>query len=297
MITSNQTHSACPSCGESKVKQLIAYSKDYLHKCSRCGLVFSKVIPTIEELEQNYAGYKPTPLPKATRNRYEELLKKFESFRKTNNLLDVGCGEGYFLLVAKEHGWNVYGTEFQDRLIQKLTAEGVNMEKGYLNPSNYPNDHFDIVTSFEVIEHLSYPSSEIDNITKVLRPKGLLYLTTPNFSSLERAICGPRWKIINYPEHLIYFTPKTLHTLLKSKGLQKIKILTHNIDFNNVLKHRFSKASHKPVASPRTLYDQTALQSTFEQNKPLLALKRLLNFFFTITKLGSAMKVYYTNQK
>ena len=88
------------------------------------------------------------------------------------------------------------------------------MNEGILNPINY-NFKFDIITSFEVVEHINNPKEEINNYNQILRKGGLFYCTTPNFNSLSRRILKAKWNTICYPEHLSYYTIKTLTKLLK----------------------------------------------------------------------------------
>ncbi|MGQ0829311.1 MAG: class I SAM-dependent methyltransferase, partial [Bacteroidota bacterium] len=149
--------------------------------------MFSKQIPSAEQLQIYYQGYgKNSYLSPITIKRYIELLDKFELFRKTNKLLDVGCGTGFFLEQAKARGWEVYGTELSDEVIKACIEKGFNIQKGLVNPKNYNPGMFDIITSFEVIEHINNPKTELNNFNAILRKEGLVYITTPNFNSLLR---------------------------------------------------------------------------------------------------------------
>jgi 2-polyprenyl-3-methyl-5-hydroxy-6-metoxy-1,4-benzoquinol methylase len=163
------------------------YLNGDMQKCMDCNFVFASSIPTIEELIAHYNTYtRDDYLSPITIKRYHEILDGFEQYRKTNKLIDVGCGIGYFLEVAKERGWEVYGTEYSERLIGLLREKGITIHEGQLNSKNYEEDFFDVVTSFEVIEHINNPISEINQIGKLIRKGGLVYITTPNFNSLLR---------------------------------------------------------------------------------------------------------------
>src|SRR3990170_1098445 len=108
-------HHYCLICKSDNLKKIIGYEKAHLCKCKECGFIFSKTIPSIEELQKYYDCYgRNDYLSPTTIKRYNELLDKFEVYRKTGRLLDVGCGAGYFLEVAKKRGWEVYGTEYSD---------------------------------------------------------------------------------------------------------------------------------------------------------------------------------------
>ena len=85
------------------------YEIAYLTRCSDCGFVFSSRIPSTQELISYYEGYgRNDYLSPITIKRYHEILDQFESSRKTNKLLDLGCGIGYFLEVAKQRGWDCF---------------------------------------------------------------------------------------------------------------------------------------------------------------------------------------------
>ena len=114
-------HNHCLICSSSNLTILPAYQKDYLVQCMSCKFVFCNRIPTNDELLNHYKKYnRGNELSPITLLRYNELLDKFEQFRQTNNILDIGCGDGYFLEAAKNRGWNVYGTEFTDEAIEIL---------------------------------------------------------------------------------------------------------------------------------------------------------------------------------
>ena len=120
--------------------------------------------------------------------RYNELLDIFERYRKTSNILDIGCGVGYFLEEAKKRNWNVYGTEYSEQAVNICTEKGLNVKKGTTSSINFDKEFFDIITSFEVIEHINNPLEEIQSIYNILRDDGIFYLTTPNINSITRLL-------------------------------------------------------------------------------------------------------------
>jgi len=184
-IKMHQTHNYCLLCNSSTLYTLRRYDKDYLVKCKSCGFVFCKKIPTNDELTIHYQKYtRGGYVSPITIKRYKELLDKFELYRKTNNILDIGCGDGYFLEVAQLMGWNVYGTEYTDEAVATCTKKGINIHQGILNSDNYKGIEFDVITSFEVIEHIYNPQTELQNIKNILRNKGVFYFTTPTLIQL-----------------------------------------------------------------------------------------------------------------
>ena len=98
------------------------------------------------------------------------------------------------------------------------------MKKGSLNQGDFGDDYFDVITSFEVIEHINEPTQDLDCVKSIVRKGGLVYVTTPNFNSISRSILGSRWNVVEYPEHLCYYTPDTLSRLFKNKGFKKLRL-------------------------------------------------------------------------
>ena len=288
-------HKECLVCKGSSLKYLQKYSESYLCKCKDCGFVFSKRIPSEQELIEHYQGYgRQDYLSDVTVKRYEELLESFEPYRKTNKILDVGCGIGYFLEVAKRKGWEVYGTEFTSEAVEICESKGINMKKGVLKPSDFGLE-FDVVTSFEVLEHINNPNEEIANFKKVLRKGGLVYLTTPNFNSLLRYRLKEQYGVITYPEHLSYYTPKTLSKLFKYNGFSCKKVETTGISFSRLKNGRqkqnvAEKVIEKPVSQNST--DEKIRQAT--ESNPLLGwMKRKVNYTLSFFGVGDSLKVRF----
>lgn len=282
----------CILCHSADLKMLPAYSKAFLNKCLNCGLVFCKKDPSPEELTAHYTNYpRYNTLSPITEKRYNELLDKFEPFRKNNNLIDLGCSNGLFLECAKKRGWNVYGTEYAQESIDYCAANNIKVFKSDKLPSDFFKMEFDIVTSFEVIEHINTPIAEMDLIKKILRKGGAFYVTTPNFNAISRLLLKEKWNMIEYPEHLTYYTPKTLHRLLKDHGFKKEFLVTTGVSLS-----RFNQSRGIEDVN-RTLNDNVDenLRKSIEKNFLLQWAKNLINFFLNGFKIGDAMKALYAN--
>tara|TARA_B110001452_G_scaffold125822_1_gene104413 strand:- start:207 stop:974 length:768 start_codon:yes stop_codon:yes gene_type:complete len=252
--------------------------------------VFSQLIPTQQELIDHYKGYgRNDYLSPITIKRYHQILDSFEPYRKTNKLIDVGCGIGYFLEAAKERGWKVYGTEFTEKAIQICSVKGIKMKKGILDPENYIPEEFDIITSFEVIEHINNPIHELNSFHKLLRKGGLVYVTTPNFNSLLRYRLKSSYNNICYPEHLSYYTPKTLNKVFTSVGFRTIKIESTGISISRLKKSK--GVGDQTIISPNS--DDEKIRIKLEHKKHLQLLKRLVNGLLTLTGKGDALKGWF----
>ncbi|MEZ5173268.1 MAG: class I SAM-dependent methyltransferase [Bacteroidia bacterium] len=260
-------------------------------------MVFSSRIPTPGELEAHYMGYgRNDYLSPLTIKRYNEILDKLEVYRKTNKLIDVGCGVGYFAEVAISRGWDVYGTEFTDNAIAICESKGIKMQKGVLNPDDYEAGSFDIVTSFEVIEHINNPGTECTNFNKLLRKGGALYITTPNFNSLLRYYLKGNYNVIGWPEHLSYYTPATLNSLMKRHGFKKVFIQATGISLTRLKTSQGKKES--PESSEGTEFisaftTDEKLRNSMEKNFLLNTAKQSINGVLTMWGKGDALKGLY----
>jgi len=280
-------HQKCLICSSLSLSVLENYKKHHLCKCTTCNFVFAKKIPTPAELETHYEGYERNDyLSPITIKRYNELLDKFEKYKQTKNLLDVGCGIGYFLEEAKKRGWNVYGTEYTDKAIEICESKGIKMFKGKLNPKDFEEIKFDILTSFEVIEHINNPIEELNNFNSLLRNQGVVYVTTPNFNSLLRYKLKAAYNVICYPEHLSYYTPQTLTRVFIETGFKKEKIETTGISITR-LKTSQGKSKQAYISKKS---DDEVLRNKMETNKILGFVKIVVNFALTILGKGDSLK-------
>ncbi len=286
-------HTHCLVCNSSNLKPLSAYEKAHLCKCSDCGFVFAQHIPSEQELIDYYDGYgRNDYLSLVTIKRYNELLDAMEPFRKTNKLLDVGCGIGYFLEVAKERGWEVHGTEYTDRAMEICSAKGIQMKQGKLDPANYEAESFDVITSFEVLEHINNPLEETNNFNQLLRKGGLVYLTTPNFNSLLRHRLKERYDVITYPEHLSYYTTSTLKKLFTQCGFRKLKIQTTGISLTR-LKTSQGQTSQAFISETS---DDEQLRNKIEEKRYLQLAKTMVNGTLTIFGVGDSLKGWFVKK-
>jgi 2-polyprenyl-3-methyl-5-hydroxy-6-metoxy-1,4-benzoquinol methylase len=269
---------------------LNGYEKDHLVRCAACRMVFALRRPTEAELQATYGSYPLIPeLNPITRQRFLALLDRLEPMRRTGRLLDAGSGSGYFLDTAMERGWEAHGTEYDPAVVEACRKRGIRMQQGLLDPANYEPGSFDAVTSFEVLEHLVEPLRELQHFAALLRPGGQLYLTTPNFNSVSRRLTGAAWNIIAYPEHLNYFTPRTLARALRTAGFARIRIATTGI---SPMRLRNSVAGATVQANADPTNDDQVLRQRIERN-PLLGLaKHGVNAALTLLGAGDTIKVF-----
>ena len=286
--TNSGTHRKCPLCASQKIQSLPKFNGARLASCNECSFVFSERIPTGIELDQFYCEeYEVTSfLSKITINRYNELLDHFEKYRKTNRILDIGSGHGFFLETAKKRGWEVYGSDYAAGCVNVCKEKGIEMHSGTMTPDAYHPEMFDVITSFEVLEHVYNPNEELGYLNSFLRKGGIMYVTTPNFNSVLRYRLGEQYDVINYPEHLTYFTHKTLIKAFEAKGFEKLNVRTTGL---SLTRYRTSKGrSNQEYVSETS--DDELLRHKIEKKWHLRALKSTTNWGLNLFKVGDSLK-------
>ncbi len=280
---------SCLICKSKNISPRIKFQKAHLVKCQDCGFIFSQKKPTHEELKIYYNSYPvDSSISPITLTRYDELLRKLEQFRKTNNILDVGCGDGHFLEVAKKNNWNVFGTEFRKEAVECCLKKGIYTHHGPLSSLVQNPGYFDVITSFEVFEHINNPLEETDLFKKFLRPGGIAYVTTPNFNSLTRRILGNKWNVIVYPEHISYYTIATLKKLFLANNFGLINYAVTGFSVTRFLN---SNSNIKRNNSPN--HQDEKIRLATETNSLLKLTKKSINSILTITKTGDSIKAFF----
>ena len=168
-----------------------------------------------------------------------ELRRKRES-RKQLKILDIGCGSGQFLRLAEELSFECYGIDVSEAAVAeaaKVTKAKL-IRKDIQESSGFPDEYFDIRLCLEVLEHLRRVVDVLCEINRILKPHGLLVISTPNANSLQRIISPSKNSCVNDPQHLLLFTPFTLSFLISRLGFKIEKCETYfvTLPFLNILK-------------------------------------------------------------
>ncbi|MDD4929063.1 MAG: class I SAM-dependent methyltransferase [Gallionella sp.] len=134
-------------------------------------------------------------------------------------LLDVGCGGGRLLNRMQKRGWQVEGIDFDEKACEKVTKRyGIRAHVGDLAQCNLAADSFDVICMSQTIEHLYDPMTTLRECLRILKPGGLLVMTTPNAQSLGAGEFGKFWRGWEAPRHLHLFTVKSLEQLTRQSG-------------------------------------------------------------------------------
>ena len=216
-------------------------------------------MPTDQELNDFYANYhsefSQTHMAGSdfANNRYRELSKFLKQCKSeqtidlSGSLLDVGCGTGAFIKAAKHAGWQVTGTELTPEAANLAASNsGCSVLVGDIAGLDLQEQSFEFITSYHVVEHLPDPVAKIKHCYKLLKTGGALFLETPNTASLGAKLRGAKWSHILPPEHVVYFSPRSLTHALKEGGFHTIFIRTSSPQIVESIQHW--PASFKAIA-------------------------------------------------
>ena len=127
----------------------------------------------------------------------------------------------------RELGWDVLGIERSARAAEHARATfGVSVVEGTIPCPELPRGEFDLITAWQVLEHVDRPRQTLAGMRELLRPQGRLMLTVPNQSSWAASIFGPAWAGLDLPRHLSHFTPQTLRRMVEAEGFRVSHLTT-----------------------------------------------------------------------
>ncbi len=171
-------------------------------------------------------------------------------------LLDVGCGNGSFLVHMRQLGWEVTGVEPDEEAVSAARKKfGLEAFHGSLEEAKFPDGHFDAITMNHVIEHVIDPEGLLKECCRVLRPGGKLVVVTPNIKSLGRRVFGEYWRGFEVPRHLFLFDPEALRTCAGQSELtvQKIQTTSNLARWMWAASRHLKKDGMLAGGSPKTL--------------------------------------------
>jgi SAM-dependent methyltransferase len=274
----------CPVCKSPRAALRYRITRFEILDCSGCGLVYLWPPPGPEEIRAMFAqlytsgegsvpelhGYyeycyedePANPLVQA----YERWLAELERHRAPGRLLDVGCGTGLFLAVARRRGWEPFGIDACEEATRHAREHfGLEVWDGEFSEFAASGRRFDAITGWDVIEHSREPVALLRSVRGCLAPGGAVALSTPNQRSILDLVAGAlyRWTggRIRRPlekfyieQHFLYYTPATLADSLARSGLQLVALRRELTDLRRLtLAPPVRLALHALFAAARVL--------------------------------------------
>jgi SAM-dependent methyltransferase len=198
-------------------------------RCNVCGLVYANPRWDASLVNENYSVVEDPTYVEEREGRvltFGRNLAPFENLvaanSSTRRLLDVGCHIGVMIELAQARGWDAWGVEPSVWASEQARARGLRVITGTLDHAAIPENYFDVVTMWDVIEHLTDPAAEIRNVQRLLKPGGIFAIHTIDIESLFARLMGPRWPWL-MEMHLYYFSSRTLSKMLAQNGFQVIR--------------------------------------------------------------------------
>jgi 2-polyprenyl-3-methyl-5-hydroxy-6-metoxy-1,4-benzoquinol methylase len=233
----------CPICGNintstafSVIDHSITQENFVLQRCISCNYLFTSPAPPLETIARYYASdvyISHTDSKKGVVESLYQLVRKktlagkrklINSFIKRENgiILDYGCGTGAFLNEMKLHGWDTYGIEPDDGArakAEQLVGSKIGLPSDL---SIMPDAAYDVVTMWHVLEHVHDLNGTIQELKRVIKENGKLFVAVPNHEAYDAKHYGSYWAAYDVPRHLHHFTPYTIKTLMEKHGLKVV---------------------------------------------------------------------------
>jgi len=220
----------CPLCQTNQSRPLFTNKGCNVVRCGYCGLVYQLNPPSLEEMGKIYNAYYSgadgeagTSLyVKTERFRLQEARLYLKKIPAVRDLLDVGCGPGFFLKAAKDQGIEATGIDISDIALEYARNNGLDVRVGNFLDIDIPENSKDLVTFWASIEHLHYPKQVLQKTFRILRDQGMVIIETGDVGSFLARAFGKHWRIFERDE-LTYFSSKTLDYLLDQSGFEVFK--------------------------------------------------------------------------
>jgi len=194
-------------------------------QCRQCGLVYANPRLNQHDVLDTYQAVEDPLYLEEREGRvltFEHHLAPLERIAGPPGgrpLLDVGCHVGVFVEIAARHGWEAWGVEPSRWAVERAQERGLHVVQGTLGTEDLPEAYFDVVTMWDVIEHLLDPHRTLERVHRLLKPGGLVVVHTIDIGSPFARLMGSRWPWL-MEMHVYYFSRRTLRAMLEQCGFR-----------------------------------------------------------------------------
>jgi 2-polyprenyl-3-methyl-5-hydroxy-6-metoxy-1,4-benzoquinol methylase len=199
-------------------------------KCKNCHFIYVNPIEKASKINGDYSMMENTDAPIIRGCRLcaaKSQLGLIKKYKSGTTLLDIGCGEGFFLFNASKAGYTTKGIEISQDAAEYAGREfGLDVEAKPFAELQFPENYFDVVTLWQVLEHVPYPLIVLKEVHRILKPEGLLATSTPDIEGILAKIFRRKWWNLRRL-HINQFTAKTLTDMLKRAGFKNVFSTTY----------------------------------------------------------------------
>ena len=202
------------------------------YRCSSCRSIFLYPLPETD-LNLAFSGDEAAERRDITeskrKNYFYDRLSLINNLTAPGNLLEIGCGAGYFLRAASEKGWRVSGVELSPELSSRASEnnpEAVIYTGDFLSIKEIAETQYRFICALDVLEHVTNPEAMINRCAQLLEKDGILLIQTPNALSLRARITKKNWNMLNPDYHFHLYSGKALTETFKKNGLSLLNLST-----------------------------------------------------------------------
>jgi SAM-dependent methyltransferase len=243
--------SQCPCCNNADI-QFHSAGHDFHYRneglfstdrCQNCGLIFMNPMPGVPQLARfygtDYYSFQPPAYEPVFKTRLRRLLglerhTHIPVFSKPGVMVDIGCGAGHYLLRMRAKGWQVFGSELSNQAAQTGQTNGLDIRAGQLFEAGFSDAMFDFVRSNHSFEHMPNPGEVLNEMHRIMKPDGKLFIGIPNVAGFWARLFGVYWWNLGLPVHVHNYTPTAAQILLERHGFRVERII-HNSEWSGLL--------------------------------------------------------------
>lgn len=256
----------CPVCSNNNCENFLSCT-DYmvtqevysLYKCAKCKFIFTQNFPVEDEIGKyyeapEYVSHSDTQkglintlyhFARKITLRYKVNLVNKYAKQKSGKLLDIGSGTGYFLNAISKNKWDVKGIEKSEEA-RKLSRDKFGLDiQDSDSLFEIPSNSLDVITLWHVLEHIEKLNPTMENLHRILKDKGILFVALPNANSYDAAHYKQNWAAYDVPRHLWHFSPNSFSEFAKKHNFKVHKMNRMNFDpfYISMLSEKY-KGSH-----------------------------------------------------
>ena len=262
----------CPVCNSADIKNVftvkdhtVSGEKFSIAECNACSQRFTQDAPDAASAgpyykSEDYISHTDSTkglinrlyqsVRKRTLKRKRKLIEKVTGI-KHGHLLDLGSGTGAFVNEMQQHGWQVTGLE-PDEGARAVAKKLYNTELNDINQFfQLPAGNFDAITLWHVLEHVHELSAYVEQLKKLLKQDGKLFIAVPNYTSKDAAVYKEYWAAYDVPRHLYHFSPRSMRALIEKHGLKIVqyKPMWYDSFYISMLSSKYKYGKTNLVAS------------------------------------------------